>query len=149
MLSQVQWHAAAPGLLSESNFSAYQNRRPILQDKILFLSMCTVKAIPCCSFFPRYWLSGLQTTMLRSSTDLTSHDPGVQQHSIKFCRHASSLTGTESTFTFQSEFQTAELESDLYHGVMLALCYAFNMEHHWFLGRNLKVCTYTWYMYCI
>jgi hypothetical protein len=130
MLSQV--HAAAPGLLRISNFSAYQNRRPILQDNILFLSnmsMCTVKAIPCCSFFPRYWLSGFQTTMLRSSMchpDLTSHDPGVQQHSIKFCRHALSLTGTESTFTFW----TVELESDLYHGVMLALCYTFNMEHH-------------------
>jgi hypothetical protein len=60
--------------------------------------MCNVKAIPCCSFFPRNWLSGLQTTMLRSlmcHPDLTRHYPGVQQHSIKFCRHA----GTESTFT--------------------------------------------------
>jgi hypothetical protein len=31
--------------------------------------------------------------------DLTRHDPGVQQHSIEICRHTSSLTGTESTFT--------------------------------------------------
>ncbi len=77
-------------------------RLPIQQDNILLLSMCTVEAISCCSFFPRYWLSGLQTTMLWSlmcHPDLTRHDPGVQQHSIEFCRHASSLTGTDSTFT--------------------------------------------------
>ncbi len=46
-------------------------------------------------------------------------------------------------------FQTVEFESDLYHGVMRARCYPFNMEHHRFRGRNVKVGTYTWYMSCI
>ena len=46
-------------------------------------------------------------------------------------------------------FQTVEFESDLYRGVMRARCYPFNMERHRFRGRNVKVCTYTWYMYCI
>ena len=43
-------------------------------------------------------------------------------------------------------FQTVEFESDLYRGVMRARCYPFNMERHQFRGRNVKVCTYTWYM---
>ncbi len=46
-------------------------------------------------------------------------------------------------------FETVEFESDLYRGVMCAQCYPFNMERHRFRGRNVKVCTYTWYMYCI
>ncbi len=46
-------------------------------------------------------------------------------------------------------FQTVEFESDLYSGVMCARRFPFNMEHHQFRGRNVKVCTYTWYMLCI
>ncbi len=46
-------------------------------------------------------------------------------------------------------FQTVEFKSDLYHGVMCARCYPFNMERHRLWGRNVKVCTYTWYMLCI
>jgi hypothetical protein len=48
-------------------------------------------------------------------------------------------------------FQSVEFESDLYRGVMRAAarCYPFNMERHRFRGRNVKVSTYTWYMYCI
>jgi hypothetical protein len=46
-------------------------------------------------------------------------------------------------------FQTVELESDLCHGVMRARCYPFNMKQHRFRGENVKVSTYTWYMYCI
>ena len=37
-------------------------------------------------------------------------------------------------------------KSDLYCGVMCARCFPFNMERHRFRGRNVKVCTYTWYM---
>ncbi len=100
-----QGHAAAPELdimLLKQQFFSISRQLPIQQNNILLLSMCTVEAIPCCSFFPRNWLSGLQTTMLRSlmcHPDLTRYDPGIQQHSIQFCRHASSLTGTESIFT--------------------------------------------------
>ncbi len=46
-------------------------------------------------------------------------------------------------------FQSGEFESDLYRGVMHARCYPFNMEHHLFWGRNVKMSTYTWYMYCM
>ncbi len=51
-------------------------------------------------------------------------------------------------------FQTVELKSNLYCWVMCTCFYPFNMEHHRFLGRNVKVCTYTcytytWYMLCI
>ena len=46
-------------------------------------------------------------------------------------------------------FQTVEFESDLYCWVMCARCYPFNMERHRFWGRNVKICTYTWYMLCI
>ncbi len=46
-------------------------------------------------------------------------------------------------------FQSVEFESDLYCWVMRAQCYPFNMERHRFRGRNVKVGTYTWYMYCI
>jgi hypothetical protein len=46
-------------------------------------------------------------------------------------------------------FQSVEFESDLYRGVMRARCYPFNMKRHRFRGRNVKVSTYTWYMYCI
>ncbi len=46
-------------------------------------------------------------------------------------------------------FQTVEFESDLYRGVMRARCYPFDMEHHRFRERNVKVYTYTWYMLCI
>ncbi len=69
-------------------------------------STCTVAAIPCCSFFPRNWLSGLQITMLWSwmcLQDLTRQDPGVRPHSIEFCRHASCLIRAESTFTSSSQ----------------------------------------------
>ena len=37
--------------------------------------------------------------------------------------------------------QTVEFESDLYRGVMRARCYPFDMEHHRFRGRNVKVNT--------
>ncbi len=73
---------------------------------ILLLSTCTVAAIPCCSFFHRNWLSGLQITMLWSwmcLQDLTRQDPGVLPHSIEFCRPASCLTRAESTFTPSSQ----------------------------------------------
>ena len=46
-------------------------------------------------------------------------------------------------------FHTVEFESDLYSRVLRARCYPFNMERHRFRGRNVKVHTYTWYMYCI
>jgi hypothetical protein len=46
-------------------------------------------------------------------------------------------------------FQTIEFESDLYSRVMCARCYPFYMERHQFRGRNVKVCTYTWYILCI
>ncbi len=46
-------------------------------------------------------------------------------------------------------FQTVEFESDLYRRVMLARCYQFNMEHHWFRGIFVNVCTFSWYMKCI
>ncbi len=49
-----------------SNISACLDRLPIWRGSILLLSTCTVAAIPCCSFFPRSWLSGLQITMLKS-----------------------------------------------------------------------------------
>ena len=49
-----------------SSFSECQDRLPIRRGNIHLLSMCTstVAAIPCCSFFPRNWLSWLQTTCL-------------------------------------------------------------------------------------
>jgi hypothetical protein len=43
-------------------------------------------------------------------------------------------------------FQSVEFESDLYRGVMRTSCYPFNMEHHRFRGRNVRVNTYTWYI---
>ncbi len=46
-------------------------------------------------------------------------------------------------------FQSVEFETDLYCWVMSAWCCPFNMEHHQFWGSNVKVNTYTWYMYCI
>ncbi len=46
-------------------------------------------------------------------------------------------------------FQTVENESDLYRGVKRARYYPFNMKQHRFRGRNVKVCTYAWYMSCI
>ncbi len=46
-------------------------------------------------------------------------------------------------------FHTVEFKSDLYSWVMSTLCYPFNMEHHQFWGRYVKVFTYTWYMSCI
>ncbi len=47
-----------------SNISACLDRLPIQRGSILLLSTCSIAAIHCCSFFPRNWLSGLQTTML-------------------------------------------------------------------------------------
>ena len=79
---------------------------------IHLLSTCTVAAIPCCSFFPRNWLSGLQTTMLKNwmcLSDLTCHNPGVQQHSIEFCRHASSLTERELRFTPSRQLSLSQI----------------------------------------
>ncbi len=108
-----QGHDSAPSLnimLLKRNISASLDRQQIRWGSImiLLLSTCTVAAIPCCSFFPRNWLSGLQINMLLSwmcLQDLTSQDPGlgVLPHSIEFCRPASRLTSTESTFTPSSE----------------------------------------------
>ena len=67
-------------------------------------------------------------------SDLACHNPGVQQHSIKFCRHASSLTERELTFTPSRQLSSSHSETDLYHGVMRARCYPFNMERHRFRG---------------
>ena len=128
-----------------SSFSECQDRLPIRRGNIHLLSTCTVAAIPCCSFFPRNWLSGLQTTMLKNwmcLSDLTCHNPGVQRHWIEFCRHASSVTERELTFTPSRQLSL----SQICIAVMRTCCYKFNMEHHLIWGRNVKVCTYTWYM---
>ena len=49
-------------------------------------------------------------------------------------------------------YQCVEFESDLYRGVMRARCYPFNMDHHRFHDKNIKVCPffhiYDWYMNC-
>ena len=66
----------------------------------------------CCNFFLRNWLSGSPTTMLKSwmcRSDLTRHNPGVQRHSIKFCRHASSLMGRETTFTPSRQLSSSQI----------------------------------------
>jgi hypothetical protein len=39
-------------------------------------------------------------------------------------------------------YHTVEFESDLYHGVMRARCYPFDMDEHQFRGKNIKVCPY-------
>ena len=41
-------------------------------------------------------------------SDLTQHNPGVQQHSIEFCRHASSLTGRETTSTPSRQLSSSQ-----------------------------------------
>ena len=94
-----------------SNCSVCQDRRPIWQGNIKQLRTCTVPAILCCNFFHRNWLSGLQTTMLKSwmcLSDLTLHNPGVQRHSIQLCRNASSLTGRETTSTPSRQLSSSQ-----------------------------------------
>jgi hypothetical protein len=54
---------------------------------ILLLSTCTVAAIPCCSFFPRYWLSGFANNYaeeLNVPPRTNRQNPGVQPRSIEF-----------------------------------------------------------------
>ncbi len=41
-------------------------------------------------------------------SDLTGHNPGVQRHSIEFCRHASSQTGRELTSTPSRQLSSSQ-----------------------------------------
>ncbi len=124
-----------------SNILACLDRLQILRGSILLLSTCTVAAIPCCSFLPRNWLSGLQITMLLSwmcLQDLTRRDPGVRPHSNRILQ---TCIVPDSRGINIHTFQSVEFESDLYRGVMSTRCYPFNMEHHRFWGRNVKAST--------
>ena len=99
ILTKILWHTTF--MLRQGHDSAPGLDIMLLKQQ--FLSVSGQAANPARQHPPvEYWLSGLQITMLKSWTclpDLTRHNPGVQRHSIEFCRHASSLTGRETTLT--------------------------------------------------
>ena len=141
-----QGHDSAPGL-------------DIMLLKQQFLSVSGQAANPARQHPPvEYWLSGLQITMLKKLAEWIANnyaeelnvpprpDPSQPWSTATLNRILQTCLVSDRKGNNIDTFQTVEFESDLYCGVMRARCYPFNMENHRFRGRNVKVCTYTWYM---
>ena len=141
-----QGHDSAPGL-------------DIMLLKQQFLSVSGQAANPARQHPPvEYWLSGLQITMLKKLAEWIANnyaeelnvpprpDPSQPWSTATLNRILQTCLVSDRKGNNIDTFQTVEFESDLYRGVMRARCYPFNMENHRFRGRNVKVCTYTWYM---
>ena len=141
-----QGHDSAPGL-------------DIMLLKQQFLSVSGQAANPARQHPPvEYWLSGLQITMLKKLAEWIANnyaeelnvpprpDPSQPWSTATLNRILQTCLVFDRKGNNIDTFQTVEFESDLYRGVMRARCYPFNMENHRFWGRNVKVCTYTWYM---
>ena len=141
-----QGHDSAPGL-------------DIMLLKQQFLSVSGQAANPARQHPPvEYWLSGLQITMLKKLAEWIANnyaeelnvpprpDPSQPWSTATLNRILQTCLVFDRKGNNIDTFQTVEFESDLYRGVMRARCYPFNMENHRFQGRNVKVCTYTWYM---
>jgi hypothetical protein len=124
-----------------------------------FLSVSGQAANPARQHPPvEYWLSGLQITMLKKLAEWIANnyaeelnvpprpDPSQPWSTATLNRILQTCLVSDRKGNNIDTFQTVEFESDLYRGVMRARCYPFNMENHRFRGRNVKVCTYTWYM---
>jgi hypothetical protein len=124
-----------------------------------FLSVSGQAANPARQHPPvEYWLSGLQITMLKKLAEWIANnyaeelnvpprpDPSQPWSTATLNRILQTCLVFDRKGNNIDTFQTVEFESDLYRGVMRARCYPFNMENHRFRGRNVKVCTYTWYM---
>jgi hypothetical protein len=124
-----------------------------------FLSVSGQAANPARQHPPvEYWLSGLQITMLKKLAEWIANnyaeelnvpprpDPSQPWSTATLNRILQTCLVFDRKGNNIDTFQTVEFESDLYRGVMRARCYPFNMENHQFRGRNVKVCTYTWYM---
>ena len=141
-----QGHDSAPGL-------------DIMLLKQQFLSVSGQAANPARQHPPvEYWLSGLQITMLKKLAEWIANnyaeelnvpprpDPSQPWSTATLNRILQTCLVSDRKGNNIDTFQTVEFESDLYRGVMRARCYPFNMENHRFRGRNVKVCTYSWYM---
>jgi hypothetical protein len=124
-----------------------------------FLSVSGQAANPARQHPPvEYWLSGLQITMLKKLAEWIANnyaeelnvpprpDPSQPWSTATLNRILQTCLVSDRKGNNIDTFQTVEFESDLYRGVMRARCYPFNMENHRFRGRNVKVCTYSWYM---
>jgi hypothetical protein len=124
-----------------------------------FLSVSGQAANPARQHPPvEYWLSGLQITMLKKLAEWIANnyaeelnvpprpDPSQPWSTATLNRILQTCLVFDRKGNNIDTFQTVEFESDLYRGVMRARCYPFNMVNHRFRGRNVKVCTYTWYM---
>jgi hypothetical protein len=124
-----------------------------------FLSVSGQAANPARQHPPvEYWLSGLQITMLKKLAEWIANnyaeelnvpprpDPSQPWSTATLNRILQTCLVFDRKGNNIDTFQTVEFESDLYRGVMRARCYPFNLENHRFRGRNVKVCTYTWYM---
>ncbi len=80
-----------------------KRQQPIWRGSVLLLSTCTVATIPCCSFFPRNWLSGLQITMLLSwmcLQDLTRQDPEPGPQSVSWLSRDWNIHGIYMVYTW-------------------------------------------------
>ncbi len=95
-----QGHASAPGLdimlLKQQFFSiSRQAANPARQHPPVEYVYC--RSHPILQLLPQKlaeWIANNYAEELNVHPDMTRYDPGIQQHSIQFCRHALTLTGT-------------------------------------------------------
>ena len=155
ILTKILWHTTF--MLRQGHDSAPGLDIMLLKQQ--FLSVSGQAANPARQHPPvEYWLSGLQITMLKKLAEWIANnyaeelnvpprpDPSQPWSTATLNRILQTCLVFDRKGNNIDTFQTVEFESDLYRGVMRARCYPFNMENHQFRGRNVKVCTYTWYM---
>ena len=155
ILTKILWHTTF--MLRQGHDSAPGLDIMLLKQQ--FLSVSGQAANPARQHPPvEYWLSGLQITMLKKLAEWIANnyaeelnvpprpDPSQPWSTATLNRILQTCLVSDRKGNNIHTFQTVEFESDLYRGVMRARCYPFNMENHRFRGRNVKVCTYTWYM---
>ena len=155
ILTKILWHTTF--MLRQGHDSAPGLDIMLLKQQ--FLSVSGQAANPARQHPPvEYWLSGLQITMLKKLAEWIANnyaeelnvpprpDPSQPWSTATLNRILQTCLVFDRKGNNIDTFQTVEFESDLYRGVMRARCYPFNLENHRFWGRNVKVCTYSWYM---
>jgi hypothetical protein len=122
ILMQQVFTASVSNQRSDQAFRyAYCQHHPLLQPEFLPLKLAD-------------WIAK------NLAEKLNLPDPGHEWSSGDLTRILTRCLVSDRRGNNLHTFHTVEFESDLYHRVMRARCYPFNMAQHRFHGKNVKVC---------
>ena len=145
-----QGHDSAPGLdimLQKQQFLCVEPANPARQHPPI--EFVYRSSHPMLQFLPQKLAEWIANNYAEDLNVPPRPDPSQPWSTATLNRILQTCIVSDSRGINIHTFQTVEFESDLYCRVMPARCYPFNMDRHRFWGKNVKVCSCTWYMYCI